>query len=150
MVFTVLALFRRKPGTTPQQFKDYYENKHIPLLQELAGSSFPTFHKRHYLPRAVQDAAAANSDTSNTNYPAMIFAGSAADFQFDVYAEVIFEDVEHFKAFQAALGADPERPAAGEDAFLGRSTRLADDEAAFLDRGKMQVVVVGEPCVTAR
>lgn len=136
MVFTVLSLFRRKAGTTPQQFKDYYENTHMPLLQELGGSSFPISHKRHYLPRTVQDAAVADSDTSNTNYPANVFFGSAEDFQFDVYVEVVFEDQNHCMAFLAAISADPER--------------LKADEEAFLDRSKMQVVQGGEACVTVR
>ncbi|KAL4795612.1 hypothetical protein BDV19DRAFT_362296 [Aspergillus venezuelensis] len=136
MPYTILALLRRKPGTTPSHFKTYYETKHIPLLKEIAGPDFPTFHKRYYLPRTrLSDTTetAGEPDTSNAAFPAPVIAGTAEDFQFDVYAEVIFRDEGHFAAFRKALGRDAEV--------------LARDEEMFLDRARIQVVRVDEPCV---
>ncbi|KAI9038722.1 EthD domain-containing protein [Aspergillus affinis] len=132
MPCTIIAFLSRKPGLTPTEFKTYYETTHIPLLKDIAGAHFPIAHKRFYLPRArVSDAA--DTDHSNTAYPAPILAGDAAEFQYDVYAELTFRDVEHLGAFHGALMADGER--------------LAADEERFLDRSLIRAVRVEEPVV---
>ncbi|KAH8425961.1 EthD domain-containing protein [Aspergillus melleus] len=132
MPCTIIAFFARKPGLTPTEFKTHYETTHIPLLKELAGPHFPIAHKRFYLPR-TRAPDADETDHSNTAYPAPILAGESADFQYDVYAELTFRDVEHFGAFHGALMKDGER--------------LVADEERFLDRSKMRAVRVEEPVV---
>lgn len=135
MPFTIIAFLRRKPGTTPQQFKDYYENHHLPLVKEITGCHFPSLHKRYYVTRTAQDPSSAESDTSNTNYPAIPFGSSTEEIQFDVYVEIVYEDEEQFQAFMVKLNAHTEQ--------------LAIDEAKFLDTSKIQAVKVDEPRVTA-
>ena len=49
MSYRVLMYIYRKEGTSPEQFKDYYESKHVPLIQLLSGDLFPTSHIRNYI-----------------------------------------------------------------------------------------------------
>lgn len=55
MVYTVLMLVYRSPELTPVQFRDHYENKHIPLMKSLTGHDFPLSHARHYIERFDSD-----------------------------------------------------------------------------------------------
>lgn len=41
MTFAVLIFAYRKPGTTPEQFRAHYEEKHVPLIKEISGEYVP-------------------------------------------------------------------------------------------------------------
>ncbi|RAL10234.1 EthD domain-containing protein [Aspergillus homomorphus CBS 101889] len=129
MPLTLIVFLQRKSGTTPEFFKDYYENQHIPLAKEIARSSFPTHHRRHYLVRHPRNPT--STDPSNANYVPNVFAGEAEDFTWDVYVEMIFEDMQHLQAFRAALDAQRQR--------------LADDEKNFMDRSKVYLAEIEGP-----
>ena len=51
MPYTILILSHHKPGTSLEHFKSHYETKHIPLIRQLSGDTFPQSHIRHYLQR---------------------------------------------------------------------------------------------------
>ena len=48
----LIALFHRKPGTTPDEFRDYYEARHAPLASRHYGHLFASY-TRNYVGRAV-------------------------------------------------------------------------------------------------
>ncbi|TVY83754.1 hypothetical protein LSUE1_G001145 [Lachnellula suecica] len=121
---------------SPSEFRNYYENTHMPLLLSLTGSFFPTSHTRHYLPRTLQDPS--SSDATNTNHIVTAYAGKVEDFEYDVYAELVFESAEKFEAFARKLG---EIEAAEDGVFYA-------DELAFLDLSKSKSVAIDEPVVT--
>ncbi|RAH75691.1 EthD domain-containing protein [Aspergillus aculeatinus CBS 121060] len=134
MTLKAIVFLSRSPKVTPQEFKDYYENHHMPLAKKIAGSSFPTLHQRWYLVRNPRDPA--SIDPSNTNYLAKVYAGQADDFPWDVCVEMIFEDMQHWGAFQARLAE--------------QGDRIAEDEKRFMDRSKVYVAEIEGPFVSTR
>lgn len=50
-----MVLLKRKEGTTPEQFRDHYENNHIPLGETFIGHLLTSF-SRHY-PGTMNDFA---------------------------------------------------------------------------------------------
>ncbi len=132
MPFTILIYSYRKPGTTPAAFKSHYESRHVPLIQSLTGTHFPQSHKRFYILRS-EDAGANNN---NTDYPATVLVGTQQDFQYDAFAELIFEDAAKFQTFMGIVSQGEAKEA------------LARDEEMFLDRTRLTAVVVGETLVT--
>jgi uncharacterized protein (TIGR02118 family) len=102
---SVIAL-RKKDGLTMQEFIDYYENKHVPLICSLA--PVPAIYKRRYL---VGERLTAE--------------GGEVDF--DVMTELVFADRHEFDAWMAEL-AKPEvgaRVVADEQKFLNRARTRA-------------------------
>ena len=102
-MFKVFAYLTRRPGTTREEFIDYYENHHVPLVLSLA--SMPRVYKRNYV--VSGDAADPGS--------------SATDF--DVVTEMIWDDRAGFEEWIALRGV----PALAEDEarFLDRSKTRA-------------------------
>ncbi|TVY43599.1 hypothetical protein LSUB1_G000526 [Lachnellula subtilissima] len=136
MTYTIVAYLARKPSMTPAEFRNYYENTHMPLLISLTGPVFPKTHKRYYLPRTPKDPA--SPDTTNANHAVRIYEGTAEDFDYDAYAELEFESIEKFAAFGQRLA---EVAAAEDGAFHA-------DELAFLDLSKRRCVTVDGPVIT--
>lgn len=65
-----------------------------------------------------------------------MLVGTQADFDYDVIAELVFDDEAAFRAFFARVS---EREVA---------ERIAGDEERFLERGRLRGVVVGDCVVT--
>lgn len=138
MTCTLVGYGCRKPTMSPAEFRDYYENTHMPLLLSLTGSAFPTTHTRHYLIRTAKDLN--SSDTTNANYTTTTFGEKPEDFEWDVYAELVFENREKLETFLIKLA---EVTAAADGIFHA-------DELAFLDLDKRKAVLVDDPVVTAK
>lgn len=160
MSYSVLMYIYRKEGTSPEQFKEYYETKHVPLIQRLSGDLFPTLHSRHYIgyiPQAGRCAASAATDSSaNTggdervrtaekllagiapagDHVPMVVQGQPADFGWDVCSIITYINEAHFREFMAVL-MDQENAKA-----------LADDEEIFMNRSKFKAVIMGENLTT--
>ena len=136
MPYTIVAYMARKPTMTPAEFRDYYENTHMPLLLSLTGSVFPKTHKRYYLTRTPKDPS--SSDITNANHAVTVYDGKPEDFDYDAYAELEFESMEKFGAFGKRLA----EVTAAEDGIFHA------DELAFLDLSKRRCVVVDDPVVT--
>jgi hypothetical protein len=45
----VFGYLKRKPGLSPQEFADYYEDNHVPLV--LSKAQMPLVYKRNYIQR---------------------------------------------------------------------------------------------------
>lgn len=122
--FVVVIFITRKPTLSPEEFKDHWENRHVPLLKSLAGARFPLSHRRHYLSR----------DPSAPDYPLRVLVGQLKDFDFDAFTVVTFESETAFKEFVPTMT----RP------------EVLKDEDRFTVREKMKAVIVGEVNVATR
>src|SRR5215469_9896671 len=92
-VFKWMMAIKRKRGITHQQFIDYYENKHAPLLRSLLPPM--QIYRRNYL---IFDDPMFAVDNRG---------GSDNDLDFDVITEVIFSTRQEAEALMAAV-ARPE------------------------------------------
>ena len=122
--FKIVVFVTRKPGLSPADFKDHYENKHVPLIRSLAGPIFPISHTRHYLAR----------DPVNPEHPPVFVYGDPKGFDYDAIVEVAFESEAAFLEFQKIM-VSPE---------------VLEDEDRFTDRTRLRVVGMGETTVTRR
>jgi len=110
-------MFRRKPGTTPEHFREYYETRHAPLATRLLPyfASYTRKFVRHDLSYRP--------------------GGLGGEVNFDVVTELTFENREDYDRMVQAL-ADPavhEQLVRDEEQFMDRSpgSRLhffADEE----------------------
>jgi hypothetical protein len=121
---TFLIFVTRKPTLSPDAFKDYYENKHIPLLRSLAGPIFPISHTRRYLAR----------DPTPPDYPPRVILGNPDGFDYDAFAEATFENEDMLREFQKVMV----------------SKEVLEDEDRFTDRSRLRVVALGETRVAER
>jgi hypothetical protein len=102
-VFKVFAYLTRREGSTREEFIDYYENHHVPLVLSLA--QMPRVYKRNYLRQG---------DARNLESPAI---------GFDVVTEMAWDDRAGMENWITALSV----PAIAEDEarFLDRSKTRA-------------------------
>ncbi|KAI9372987.1 EthD domain-containing protein [Aspergillus egyptiacus] len=87
-MFTVLIFVTRRGDLTPSEFRHHWENEHIPLLQRLAGQTFPVRHTRHYLQQ-----------------PAVPLVGDSADVTYDAFAVVQFASKAAFDEFVPVMSS---------------------------------------------
>lgn len=99
----LLSYLRRRDGMATEQFVDYYENHHVPLILSLAPA--PAMYKRHYIRRG---------DSLNI---------SEASIDFDVVTELQWAHRDAFQEWMDAVttGVGGERVAEDEARFLNRS-----------------------------
>lgn len=135
MTYTIIIFVTRKPTITSEEFRDHWENKHIPLLKSLTGPLFPLQHKRRYFARIERKGF---GGPANRDHPPLVLRGSPEDFDFDGVAELTWEDEKKFQDYYKAIY---ETDAAAQ---------LAKDEELFLDAGKMKSIVVSESTGTSR
>jgi uncharacterized protein (TIGR02118 family) len=102
-VLRILSYLVKRDGMDTEEFLDYYENRHVPLILSLAPP--PVIYKRHYLQRG----------------DAVNIGESAIDF--DVVTEQVFADRTAFQSWIDAVTAGDagEQVAADEARFLDRS-----------------------------
>jgi uncharacterized protein (TIGR02118 family) len=99
----VFGYLKRKPGLSPQQFADYYEHNHVPLV--LSKAFVPMVYKRNYIQRG--DA----------------FNIEGNEISFDCMTELVFTDREDLSAWMASLGVD--EIARDEENFIDRAATRA-------------------------
>jgi uncharacterized protein (TIGR02118 family) len=106
-MFKVFGFLTKREGMQMQDFIDYYENKHVPLIRSLA--STPSLYKRRYIVRGEE----------------LTQEGGAVDF--DVMTELGFPDRAAFLAWMEQLSGPEAGPqvAADEAKFLDRSRTRA-------------------------
>lgn len=103
----ILSYLTKRDGMTLEEFVDYYENHHVPLILSLAPP--PAVYKRHYVQRGDQ-----------------LNIGEG-DVDFDVVTEQVFADRTEFLSWIGAVtaGNAGERVAADEARFLDRARTRA-------------------------
>ncbi|SCW38264.1 conserved hypothetical protein [Sphingobium faniae] len=109
--------FRAKPGMSFEDFRDYYENRHVPLIRRLLPPMAD--YRRSYV---LKDGSFAPGHVET--------ATPGPDF--DVVTECWFEDQAAYDAMLART----------QDAEIGGE--IARDEANFMDRDVMLMYLVDE------
>ncbi|KAL4876003.1 EthD domain-containing protein [Aspergillus karnatakaensis] len=142
MALRLLITSSRKPGLTPEQFKEHYEN-HAELIKRLAGDTFPLSHRRIYIARTTTNTNTLSTGTDdatprNATTPATVLRGTQTQFDFDATAELTFESQAAFDCFVARL-QEPENAA-----------QIEADEEGFLERSSVGIVFVGDVTETVR
>ncbi|HWF26918.1 MAG TPA: EthD domain-containing protein [Mycobacterium sp.] len=99
----VFGYLKRKPGLSPREFADYYENNHVPLV--LSKAFTPTVYKRNYIQRG--DAINIEGD----------------EIGFDCMTELVFANRNDLLAWMASLGDD--EIARDEEKFIDRAATRA-------------------------
>jgi hypothetical protein len=115
-MFKWMMAIKRKNGISHQEFIDYYENTHAPLLRSLLPPMY--IYRRNYL--TFDDPLFAVDGRGGGN----------TDLDFDVITEVIFSTREEAEALMAAV-ANPEIFA-----------KIKADEDNFVEPGRAKCFVV--------
>ncbi|OQV00134.1 hypothetical protein CLAIMM_05672 [Cladophialophora immunda] len=110
----LVAFLKRKPGTSMQDFEEYYEKHHVPLVLSVTPS----------ISRYVRNYVKPDSTFNNLD--------SLSSSVCDVVTEAWFETEEDFAKFQA----DASTPEARE--------KIIKDEMNFLDRESIRMFLVKE------
>lgn len=113
--FTVLLFCHRLPTMDPIEFRTYCEEKHVPYVKSLLGADHPLTHTRYY-----------------TNKDSGYLIGSPSPTDADLIAVITYENKEAMQQSMRARRAD------------GVRELIEADEDKFMDRSKVQVVVLGE------
>ncbi len=106
------------------------------VVRSITGLSFPKQHTRRYVQRTPNESAdLPENDDSNAKWPATSILGYVQEIDFDAIAELVFDDEAGcHKFFEIIKQEDAQR-------------KLAEDEQLFLDRGKLNSVVLGDVIV---
>jgi hypothetical protein len=97
-MITTIALLKARPGMTHDEFVDYYENHHVPLI--LRAAPAPSAYSRTYLPPGAERRFEAD---------------------FDVMTRLRFEDDAARQSWLARVYADGSGVAEDEERFLDRA-----------------------------
>jgi hypothetical protein len=84
-IYKVLIFLKRRPGTSVEDLRDYYEHQHVPLCAKY-GTSYSRYVRRYVtpMPNAV--------------------TGNAAELDFDVITELWYEDRALYEKVLACAG----------------------------------------------
>ena len=104
-MFKVFGFLTKKDGLSTQEFIDYYETKHVPLIRTLA--PVPALYKRRYVVERL--------------------TSGDGEVDFDVTTELGFADRHAFDEWMAELAkpAVGARVVADEERFLNRARTRA-------------------------
>lgn len=116
-MYKYMILMKKKASISREEFIDYYENQHVPLMRAMAGGR--EIYRRNYI---VFDDPMFDIDGRK---------GSADDFGFDVITECAFATREEAEAAKQAALASPEN-----------LRRVKEDEANFIEPGSVRMVIV--------
>ena len=102
--YKILLFMKRKPGTTVEAFRDYYENRHVPLCAKYASGM------KRYIRRYLDPQTHAES-------------GRNDELPYDVITELWFDDEQVFKGTVKYLSSSvmPDEVVEDEKRFLDRS-----------------------------
>jgi uncharacterized protein (TIGR02118 family) len=118
-MITNVAILSKRPHLSDAEFRQYYEEKHAPLILSIATSI--TDYRRSYIDRASVLTGGISGNPGPEWHP-----------DFDVITELWFKDDAAFQAARAAF-TQPDN-----------ARRVAEDEEHFLDRSKKRMFFVDE------
>lgn len=99
MTYSVILQVPRKPGSSLDEFKQHWENIHVPLVKSLVGYEFPLSYTRHY----VDQPFATPPIDHGLNKHATNTAGSHEPSNVDGVAVLTFANKEHYDKFSKKL-----------------------------------------------
>lgn len=108
MPFKVLVYAYRKPGVSPDDFKNHYE-AHIDLFKRLTGDDFPLSHRRIYIARSSVETTSDGASSRNATTPATVIVGQQSDYDYDCLAELTFSDAAAWEACVAKVRSPGDR-----------------------------------------
>lgn len=76
----ILLLMKRRPGMSVEAFRDYYENRHVPLALKYDGGAMTRYVRRYLEPQPNAEL------------------GTNDELPYDVVSELWFEDEAAFRA----------------------------------------------------
>jgi uncharacterized protein (TIGR02118 family) len=120
----VFGYLKRKPGQSLQEFADYHEHNHVPLV--LSKAPMPLVYKRNYIQRG---------DSFNIE---------GDEIRFDCMTELAFADRDDLLAWMTSLGDD--EIARHEDNFIDRAATRAyvvDERTSAVSRRQTARCSVG-------
>ena len=118
-----MFLMKRLPGITPEQFREHYEEKHIPLALRYIGHLLKDY-RRNYPTRVIVDPAGA----------ALSGADAAPFCDYDCITEMWVAHEEDL-AHMAQIFSDP-----------AIAPILAEDESKFLESKEAVMILTEEVC----
>jgi hypothetical protein len=134
MTYTIILFLTRNPRISSEEFRDYYEQIHIPKAHDLVSrSGWPQEFRRRYFARITRKGF---GGPANPDRPTLMLRGERNELDCDCIGEMNFTDERSFREFYKAIYEK-------ENAAI-----LAQSEDKFLDTGKTRVVVVGETWTT--
>ena len=116
----LIAMLRRKPGLSPEEFRHLYEERHSRIGMNMFGHLWKEY-RRNYLTTANSFAAAAGA--------ALDGDASDSDSPYDVVTEFVFEDLAALEE-QNRIATLPEN-----------KKILSEDEETLFDRERSLVCV---------
>lgn len=85
-IYKILLFMKRRPGMTREEFREYYENHHVPLALKYA-SGLKQYVRRYLEPKPRLET------------------GDGEDLGYDVITELWFDDEKVFRGTVKYLGA---------------------------------------------
>jgi len=119
MTYTIIYFMCRKPGLSLEEFKDHYQNKHLPLFKDMLDNVKPINRTAHYL------------KPDNTGPPA-----GANAVEYDCITFLEFRDENHFNEFSEFVNASR------------HDAEIVADEEVFADMSKFRAMRVEAPEAT--
>lgn len=125
----VIIFLTRATNLTFEQFQDYYEHKHVPLIYALCTGVWPTTFNRRYFARIDRKGF---GGPANPDRPIMTLRGDLTEMDCDCFAEMNFPSEKAFRSFYKRIYEKE------------TAATLAESENKFLEQGKIKIIVVGE------
>lgn len=113
-MYKILTLLRRKPGTSVEQFRAYYEGRHARLGEHFLKGRSTRYQRRYLTP---------------VGHPT---DGASAEGGYDCLTEMWFRDEAQWHEMIALLSAP------------GNGEQVIADEERFMDRAAMRMFTVEE------
>jgi hypothetical protein len=113
-MYKILMFMKRRPGMSPEAFRDYYENHHAPLCQKYVSPGVRRYIRRFVTPHP-------NPET-----------GADDELQFDVITEIWIEDEAIFRGTVKYLATST------------MPDEVVEDEKRLFDRSKTRMATVVE------
>jgi len=117
MAYKILLLMKRKPGMSMEAFRDYYENRHVPLAMANSGGHDSGIVR--YMRRYLTSLPHAESGTNE-------------ELPYDVVSELWFDDEAKFRGTVEYLSTTIMNDA------------VVEDELNLFDRPTMRMATVVE------
>lgn len=116
-MFKMMILVKKKAGLSHAEFKDYYENNHVPLATRLTAPALA--YRRNYIVKDDPFLAAMGINRVMEN-----------DDSFDAITEIVYETRAHAQEMLDIMQNTDNGPI------------IMEDEAKFCDRDRLRFYVV--------